>query len=265
MNILTVYDGSLNAQLALKYGLEKIKDNGGRLIALHVFNSGMFVGYDALPGAEDVARQEAARYSEDAKRIVSEHGAELYATVIFEEGNPEEEVVRHAREDSADLIISPPRYKSLAKNAPCPVAVIPGNILVPVDKIENFVKISGRVAHEARAAASKVLLLGIVPVHLYSRWENKEVDSLRKTTSAALRKAATLLHEQGIETREFIRSGYPDLEIAKVADEYPISMIIIAEGGDTSSELGKAASMLLDDSEKFKQPILLMTSDNVSV
>ena len=37
-----------------------------------------------------------------------------------------------------------------------------------------------------------------------------------------------------------MRSGYPDVEIVKVADEYPVTMIMVSENGDTPSELGKA-------------------------
>jgi nucleotide-binding universal stress UspA family protein len=261
MKILIAYDGSLNAQAALKYGLEKAKERGGRLTCLHVFNSSMFIDYDAHPGAEEIARREALKYVQDARRIVSESNVDPDAVVIMEEGNPEEEIEKYAREENIDLIISPPRYKSVAKNSPCPVSIIPGYILVPLDKIENFVKVSALVTKEAGATGSKVILLGVVPVHLYSQWEKKEVEKITKETSATIGKAKKILQGQGIETKDFIRSGYPDEEIAKVAEEYPISMIVIPEGGDTPSELGKAASMLIDEPDKFKQPILLVPSE----
>lgn len=261
MKILIAFDGSLNSQTALKYGLEKVKEKGGRLTALHVFNSSMFIDYDAHPGAEEIARREALRYVEDARRIVSESGADSYTKVIMREGNPEEEIEEYAREENMDLIISPPRYKSLAKKSPCPVSIIPGHVLVPLDKIENFVSIAALVTQEAAATGSKVILLGVVPVHLYSQWEKREVDKIEKETSVALKKAKKILQEQGIETIDIIRSGYPDEEIAKVAEEYHISMIVIPEGGDTPSELVKAASMLIDESDKFKKPIVLAPSE----
>lgn len=52
MRILVAYDGSLNSRVALKYGLEKTKEKGARLIALHVFDSRMFIDYWSAPGTD---------------------------------------------------------------------------------------------------------------------------------------------------------------------------------------------------------------------
>ena len=57
MKVLVAYDGTLQAKDALKYGVEKVKENGGELVALHVFNSNMFVDYDVF-GAEEAGRAE---------------------------------------------------------------------------------------------------------------------------------------------------------------------------------------------------------------
>ena len=262
MKILVAYDGSINSQLALKYGLGKAREIGGSLVALYVFNSSMFIDYGAGPNAEKLARKESSLHVEDAKRIIAESGSTAYANLYTAEGNPEEETVRVARTELIDLIIVPPRYKSIVKNAPCPVSIIPGNILLPVDNTDSYLTVLDKVAKEATETASKVIVLGIVPIHLYSKGENREVEKIRKETETAVKKVKKLLINNGIETKEIMRSGYPDLEIVKVADEYPVTMIIVSESGDTPSELGKAANIIIDDSERLKKPVLLVTPEN---
>jgi nucleotide-binding universal stress UspA family protein len=264
MKILVAFDGSLNAGAALRYGLNTVKEKGGRLIALHVFNSGMFIDYDAHPGAEDFARREALGFVEDARRMVAEAGASSQAEVLMQEGNPEEEIAKFAREQNMDLIITPPRYKAVAKNSPCPVSIVPGYILIPLDKIENFMKGLALVTRETSVTGSKVILFGVVAVHMYSRSEKKEVAKIEREIFATLKKAKKILQDQGIDTKDLFRSGYPDEEIARVAEEYPITMIIVPEGGDTPSELGKAAAMLIDDRDKFKKPVLLVPAEKTA-
>jgi nucleotide-binding universal stress UspA family protein len=259
MKILVAYDGSLNSQIALKYGIQKVREVGGRLIALHVFNSSMFIDYGGGPNAEEAARKESAGYVEDAKRIIAENGTDIFAKVLTEEGNPEEVTADFAQTGMIDLIIAPPRYKAIAKTAPCPVSIIPGNILLPVDNTESYLTALERVAREAVATFSKVIILGIVPVHLYSKWEKKEVEGIKRETEAAVKKVKKLLSKDSIETREIMRSGYPDEEIVKVANEFPVAMIIVSESGDTPSELGKAANILIDDSDTLKKPVLLVS------
>ena len=262
MKILVAYDGSINSQLALKYGLRKAREVGGSLFALYVFNSSMFIDYGAGPNAEELARKESYGYVEDAKRIIAEAGPATYANLFTAEGNPEEETVRFARTKMMDLIIVPPRYKSIVKNAHCPVSIIPGNILLPVDNTDSYLTVLDKVAKEATETASKVIVLGLVPIHLYSKGEKKEIERIRKETETAVKKVKKLLINKGIETKEIMRSGYPDVEIVKVADEYPVTMIIVSESSDTPSELGKAASIIIDDSEKLKKPVLLVTPEN---
>jgi nucleotide-binding universal stress UspA family protein len=262
MKILVAYDGSISSQLALKYGIRKTREVGGSLVALHVFNSSMFIDYGAGPKAEVLARKEASGYVEDARGIIAESGAEAYAKLFTAEGNPEEEAVRFARTEMMDLIIVPPRYKSAVKNAPCPVSIIPGNILLPVDNTDSYLTILDKVAKEAAETASKVIILGIVPIHLYSKGEKKEIERIRKETETAVKKVRKLLINSGIETKEIMRSGYPDVEIVKVADEYPVTMIMVSESGDTPSELGKAANIIIDDAEKLKKPVFLVIPEN---
>jgi len=259
MKILVAYDGSINSKLALKYGIRKTREAGGSLAALHVFNSSMFMDYGAGPNAEALARKESSGYVEDAKGIIAEAGADEYAKLFKIEGNPEEETIRFARTEMMDLIIVPPRYKSVVKKAPCPVSIIPGNILLPVDNTDSYMTILDKVAREATETASKVIALGIVPIHLYSAGEKKEIEGIRKETEAALKKVKKLLINRGIETKDIMRSGYPDVEIVKIADEYPVTMIMVSESGDTPSELAKAANIIINDSENLKKPVLLVS------
>jgi len=51
MKIMVAYDGTLQAKEALVYGIEKARTKGGEVIALQVFNSPLFVDYDATVNA----------------------------------------------------------------------------------------------------------------------------------------------------------------------------------------------------------------------
>ncbi len=259
MKILVAYDGSINSKTALRYGIQKAKDANGEIVVVHVFNSGMFVGYDASPRAEQMARIESARYVEDARRILEEAAHGISSRIIVEEGNPAEEMLRLAISERGDMILCPPAYKSIAKNAPCPVSIIPGYLLLPLDTTEVPVATIARVVREAKATGSKVLLIGIIPVHLYNNWEKEEIKQVERETSARMKHVKKMLDEYKIETRELVRKGYPDQEIVKVATEYTVSMIIMPAGGNEPSELSKAAAILSDkDSETVSKPLVLL-------
>jgi nucleotide-binding universal stress UspA family protein len=115
MKVLVEYDGTLQAKEALKYGVEKVKENGGEVVALQVFNSSMFIDYDVFV-AEEAGRAEALRFAEEAKAILGETGKGLLTRVIFAEGNPEEETINYARENNVDLLLCSPRYKSIIRS-----------------------------------------------------------------------------------------------------------------------------------------------------
>jgi nucleotide-binding universal stress UspA family protein len=259
MKILIAYDGTLNSKKTLEYGIGKIKVLGGRLIVLHVFNSSIFIGYDSIPDAEDIARKEAHHHIEDAKRIINEFGSGIHIRLIEEEGNPEDEIRRCAVTENVDLILAPPGYKSIIKSSPCPVSIIPGSILVPVDNTDSVMSIMDRIIEEAGAAGSKVIFLGIVPIHLYNRWEKKEIEKIKKETSLMLKKADKTVRDRGIESKEIIRAGYPDEEILKAAGEHQISMIMMAETGESPSELSKAGAIISEGSRTLSsKPLVLV-------
>ena len=62
MKIMVAYDGTLQAKEALVYGMDKAREKGGEVVALHVFNSSMFIDYDATVDAQGAARAEAAQF-----------------------------------------------------------------------------------------------------------------------------------------------------------------------------------------------------------
>lgn len=115
MKVLVAYDGTLQAKDALKYGVEKVKENGGEVVALHVFNSSMFVDYDVF-GAEEAGGLESMRFAAEAKKILGEAGKGLHTRVIIAEGDPEEETINYARENNVDLLLCSPRYKSIIRS-----------------------------------------------------------------------------------------------------------------------------------------------------
>lgn len=115
MKVLVAYDGTLQSKEALKYGLERVRERGGEVIALHVFNTCMFVGYDSQPWALDHAKKESAQYMQEARKIADETAPGVRVRFATEEGDPEEEIINYALERNADLLLCPPRYRGIIK------------------------------------------------------------------------------------------------------------------------------------------------------
>lgn len=113
MKVLVVYDGTLQANDALRYGMEKVREKGGEVIVLHIFDSNMFVDYDAGPQAEEYARRESARYLEDAKRLISESDKDIRTSIFTGVGSSEDDILTFAKERFVDLLLCPPRHKAL--------------------------------------------------------------------------------------------------------------------------------------------------------
>ncbi len=113
MKIMVAYDGTLQAKEALVYGMRKAREKGGEVVALHVFNSPLFVDYDATPDAENSARAESARFVEEAKAIIREKGTGVKASLFSTEGNPEKEVIGFAKSEKVDVLLCPPKFKGI--------------------------------------------------------------------------------------------------------------------------------------------------------
>lgn len=258
MKILISYDGTIQAKKGLRYSLQKAREKGGEVLILHIFDPSLFVDYDAGPQAEAMARAEAAAQLAEAGGLVDKLAAGIPVRIFSDEGDAEHLILRRAEEEGVDMIVTQPRFKGIAKSAAGPVHIIPGTILVPVDSTNSATLSLATITEEVLAAGSKVVVVGIVPVHLYSREEKKELGRVQKETTAsvkALRKAIAAL---GIETRDAVRSGYSDEEILKAADEFGASLIILPSGGATPSELSKAAAILTEEPERVKRPVLLV-------
>jgi len=115
MKIMVAYDGTLQAKEALAYGLEKARTKGGEVMALYVFNSDLFIDYDASMGAAAAARREAEGYIAEAKSIIREKGNGVTAHLYSAEGNPEQEVIQFAREQKVDVLLCPPKFRTIIR------------------------------------------------------------------------------------------------------------------------------------------------------
>ena len=113
MKIMVAYDGTLQAKEALVYGMDKARETNGEVIALHVFNSRMFIDYDAHIDAEAAAKNDSARFVEEAKALIREKGQGVRTSLFTTEGNPEEEVVNFAKEKKVDVLLCPPKFKTI--------------------------------------------------------------------------------------------------------------------------------------------------------
>jgi nucleotide-binding universal stress UspA family protein len=115
MKIMVAYDGTLQAKEALVYGIDKARETGGEVIALHVFNSNAFIDYDANVDAEAIARRDSAQFVEEASALIREKGAGVLTSLFTAEGDPEEAVISFAKERRADVLLCPPKFKSIIK------------------------------------------------------------------------------------------------------------------------------------------------------
>ena len=113
MKIMVAYDGTLQAKEALVYGMEKVREKGGEVVALHVFNNNMFIDYDASVDAESIARRESAQFIEEAKSLIRQKGKGLTVSLFTMDGNPEEEVISFAKAKKVDVLLCPPKFKTI--------------------------------------------------------------------------------------------------------------------------------------------------------
>jgi len=113
MKIMVAYDGTLQAKEALAYGMDKVREKGGEVVALYVFNNNMFIDYDASVEAEAMARREAAGFVEEAKTLIREKGKGVNASLFTMDGTPEEEVVNFAKAKKVDVLLCPPKFKTI--------------------------------------------------------------------------------------------------------------------------------------------------------
>jgi nucleotide-binding universal stress UspA family protein len=258
MNILVVYDGTLHAKKALLYGIKKVQEAGGEISVLQVFDPRLFIDYDAGPQAEEMARKEASQRLAEARQIVSEQAAGMSVRFISEEGDAAEKVMKQVEAEHPGLVLAPLRYRELSKTITCPFTLVPGTILVPMDNTGSPVASTDRIAYEATLTGSNVLLLGVVPIHLYSREEKKELERVKKEITVSVKKLKKTLTEKGIIASEIVRSGYPDEEILKAAGEYAVSLILLPSGSTVPSELSKATAIILEESAQLKWPVFLL-------
>jgi nucleotide-binding universal stress UspA family protein len=177
---------------------------------------------------------------------------------VTEEGNALGRIASQAAMDRPDLVLVPPRYKEIAGSLSCPVTIVPGTILVPVDNTDRPTSNIDGIVREAAATGSKVLVLGVVPVHIYSKEERRELERVKKETAASVKELKKALAARGVETLDAVRSGYPDEEILKAAGEHTASLILLPSGSTTPSELSKAAAILMDETERLKWPVFLL-------
>ena len=113
MKIMVAYDGTLQAKEALVYGMDKAREKGGEVVALHVFNNNMFIDYDATIGARDVAKAEAEKFISEAKAIIREKSKGVKASLYSTEGNPTDEMISFAKSEQVDIMLCPPKFTKI--------------------------------------------------------------------------------------------------------------------------------------------------------
>jgi nucleotide-binding universal stress UspA family protein len=110
MKIMVAYDGTLQAKEALVYGLDKAREKGGEVVALHVFNKNLFIDYDATIDAQGITKAEAEQFINEAKAIIRDKGKGVKASLFSTEGNPTDEMISFAKSEHVDIMLCPPRF-----------------------------------------------------------------------------------------------------------------------------------------------------------
>ncbi|MGE5237617.1 MAG: universal stress protein [Chloroflexota bacterium] len=254
MKYVVVYDGMPDSKEALRYGLRRARVSAGELRVLCLYDPD--AGVDYHEGRDAEALRESCRNIDDACQIIEEIGKDLDVRVVPFDEDVIEAAARHGEGEKTDAVIVCPRYRSIRAKVSCPVAIVPGSILVPVDNTGSAQGIVDEVVAEAEATAAPVILLGIIPIHLYSPSEGA-VRQIEKETIAEMHRLRMMLAREGIDVTEMVRKGFPDEEISKVIQERDISIVLVA-GGKKPSELAKAAFMLLNEPDKTTAPVLFL-------
>jgi nucleotide-binding universal stress UspA family protein len=257
MKYLIVHDGTLSARKLLRYGLERAVRTGASVMVLSVFPAPLFSGYEGMH-AEARARREYEASLEDTRAVLKTFDDRLDVSLYSADGDPEEVILSTAESEQVGTILLTPRYRRIQRKTSVPVAIVPGTLLLPVDSSNEAMGIIGQVAQEARESGSSVIILGVVPVHLYSRSEKMALRAVEEATLGTMNRVLTVLRAEGVDARPILRSGYPDDEILRAANEFTISTVIFPQGGVAPSELRKAAHVLLAEREQARVPLLFV-------
>jgi hypothetical protein len=124
MKVLVAFDESLDAQAAVRYGIQKASERGGELIALHVFPKHLFADSDIGPNAERTARRESWDRLEEVLKVIRENSRNIRARLVMADGRPEETIFEYAKKEDVDLIVSPPRFDTLIDKVCCLMDVV---------------------------------------------------------------------------------------------------------------------------------------------
>ncbi len=115
MKMTVSYDGTLQSKEALRFAIGQAREKDAYLSVLHVFNSGLFLDYEAGLNAIDFARRQSRAYLEEARAIIAFEGNGVNVGVYSVEGDPEEELLSFAHSQKADYIVCTPSLKSVIR------------------------------------------------------------------------------------------------------------------------------------------------------
>lgn len=131
------------------------------------------------------------------------------------------------------------------------------NILIAVDHTMPSRNVVDHAIKIAKATGAGLIVLGIVSIHLYNRWES-ELRDIEKATERSLNLVREMAEERGLKVISLTRSGYPDEEIIKASRELDVSMVVMPSGKGDGSEICKASIILLNEFAMLKKPLTLV-------
>lgn len=260
MKTLILFDGTIHAKIALSYSIHLLKPPQDKLYILKVWNKKILPYYDSLPNVERLIERDWKGHLEEVKRIVKEQGQGIRAYIIEEEGELNEVLDKNIKAEGIDLVFAPSNYRGMIKTKTYPLVFLPGTLMVPIDHEGLSICSLELLIKEATLAVSDVLVFGIVPIHIYSATEQKELQEITEKTKEAVKNVAKRLSKSKIKTKQLLCSGYPDEEILKATKQNPVSIILLAEFNQRASEINKAINLVLQDGD-FNIPVFAVHCD----
>lgn len=246
--ILLATDLSLESVGAVSMARALSRALGAELRAVHVIEPPTGVMSEAMPGLEEVVRQQAM---EELEIFANAHGLHQECRLETRWGNAEHEVIRAVVEHGADLLVVGRFGKGGPKNErmgsvaerlvhPCPVGVVlaAGQFRGPIERIGLACDFSQASQQAARRAVELARSLGVGALELLHACElpvgfhriMTEEQALSKLEELARERAAELVraHPGGPAMHLRLAMGAHESAVPELAREQRLDLLVLS-------------------------------------
>lgn len=133
MKVLVIYDGSQDAEAALKYGMQRARTSGGQLIAFHTARRSSFHSDDEHACKAGEPLMDSFRNIKTVKQFAGSNGGIVTVGMAVAHGENRDEILAFADTLEVDLIVAPPEFETLVQKACCLTDIVcAGSVPGPV-------------------------------------------------------------------------------------------------------------------------------------